>query len=100
MSELAGIFVGAKRIKRTAKKLGAAIAADEIAHVEEKPGPSDIMYAGVDGTGSGPATGITSLNLKASTIFYRLSAVRCHPAETLEPQLQESSTTSSTIDSG
>jgi hypothetical protein len=51
LSELAGIFVGAKRIERTAKKIGAAIAADEIAHVEEKPGPSDIMYAGVDGTG-------------------------------------------------
>ncbi len=51
LSELAGIFVGAKCVERTAKKLGAAIAVDEIACVEEKPNPSHTMYAGVDGTG-------------------------------------------------
>jgi hypothetical protein len=52
LSELAGIFVGAKGIEHTAKKKpGAAIAVDEIACVEEKPNPSPTMYAGVDGTG-------------------------------------------------
>lgn len=51
LSELAGVFVGPKSIERTAKKLGSAIAADEIAYVEEKPNSSDTMYAGVDGTG-------------------------------------------------
>jgi hypothetical protein len=51
LAELAGIFVGAKQVERTAKKLGVTIAADEVAVVEEKPNPSDIMYAGVDGTG-------------------------------------------------
>lgn len=51
LSELAGVSVGAKQVERTAKRLGAAIAADELSHVEEKPNPSDTMYAGVDGTG-------------------------------------------------
>lgn len=51
LSELAGIFMGAKCVERTAKTPGAAIAVDEIACVEEKPNPSRTMYAGVDGTG-------------------------------------------------
>jgi hypothetical protein len=51
LSELAGIFVGAKCVERTAKKLGVSIATDEIACVEEKPNPSHTVYAGVDGTG-------------------------------------------------
>lgn len=52
LAELAGIDVTAKSVERTSKKLGAAIAADEVIHVEEKiKAPSDTMYAGVDGTG-------------------------------------------------
>ncbi|MEW6081429.1 MAG: hypothetical protein AB1576_06580 [Bacillota bacterium] len=46
---IGGIFVGAKQVEATAKKLGATIATDEAA-IEEKPNPSDTMYA-VDGTG-------------------------------------------------
>lgn len=51
LAELAGVDVTAKSVERTSKKLGAAIAADEVIHVEEKINPSDTMYAGVDGIG-------------------------------------------------
>lgn len=51
LSELAAIDVTDKCVERTAKKLGAAIAVDEVACVEEEPNPSNTMYAGVDGTG-------------------------------------------------
>lgn len=51
LSALAAINVSTKGVERTAKKIGAAIAADEAAYVEEKPNPSDTMYVGVDGTG-------------------------------------------------
>jgi hypothetical protein len=51
LSALAAVNVSAKGVERTAKKIGAAIAADDVAYVVEKPNPSDTMYAGVDGTG-------------------------------------------------
>jgi hypothetical protein len=51
LGELAGINVTDKCVERTAKELGAAVAADEVIHFEEKPNLSDTMYAGVDGTG-------------------------------------------------
>ena len=51
LNELAGINVTDKCVERTAKKLGVAVAVDEATHFEEKPNPSDTMYAGVDGTG-------------------------------------------------
>ncbi len=51
LSALAAIDVSAKGVERTAKKIGAAIAADEVACVVEKPNPSRTMYVGVDGTG-------------------------------------------------
>lgn len=51
LSELAGINVTDKCVERTAKKLGEAIASDEVACINEKPNPSNTMYAGVDGTG-------------------------------------------------
>jgi len=51
LSELAAIDVTDKCVERTAKKLGAAIATDEVAVVEEKPTPSNTIYAGADGTG-------------------------------------------------
>lgn len=50
-SELTGIPLSDKCMERTAKKLGATIATDEIAYVEEQPNLSSTMYAGVDGTG-------------------------------------------------
>jgi len=49
--ELAAINVSGKCVERTAKKIGSAIAADEMSHVEEKPNPRTTMYVGVDGTG-------------------------------------------------
>jgi len=51
LSALAAISVSEKCVERTAKKIGAAIATDEVFYVEEKQNPSDTMYAGVDGTG-------------------------------------------------
>jgi len=51
LSELAAINASEKGVERTAKKIGSAIVADEAACVEEKPNPSNTMYAGVDGTG-------------------------------------------------
>ena len=51
LSELAAIEVTDKCVERTAKRIGAAIATDEVAVVEEKPNPSNTMYAGTDGTG-------------------------------------------------
>jgi hypothetical protein len=51
LSELAAINVSGKCVERTAKKIGSAIATDEIVHVEEKPNPRNTMYVGVDGTG-------------------------------------------------
>ncbi len=51
LSELAAVEVTDKRVERTAKKIGAAITTDEVAVVEAKSNPSNIMYAGVDGTG-------------------------------------------------
>jgi hypothetical protein len=51
LSELAGIDVTDKCVERTAKKLGEAIASDEVTCIDEKPNPSNTMYAGVDGTG-------------------------------------------------
>jgi len=51
LSELAAVNLSGKCIERTAKKIGAAIAADEVAYVEETPNSSDTMYVGVDGTG-------------------------------------------------
>ncbi len=49
--ELAGINVSEKCVERTAKKIGSAIAADEVTYIEEKSNPSETMYVGVDGTG-------------------------------------------------
>ena len=51
MSELAAVNLSGKCIERTAKKIGATIAADEVSYVEETPNSSDTMYVGVDGTG-------------------------------------------------
>jgi len=51
LSELAAVNVSEKGVERTAKKIGEAIAADDVAYVAEKPNPSDTMYVGVDGTG-------------------------------------------------
>ncbi len=51
LSALASVNVSEKSVERTAKKVGAAIAADEAAYIEEKPNSSDTMYVGVDGTG-------------------------------------------------
>lgn len=51
LSALAAINVSTKGVERTAKKIGAAIAADEAAYVAERTNPSETMYVGVDGTG-------------------------------------------------
>jgi len=51
LSELASVHLSGKCVERTAKKIGAAIAADEVSYVEEAPNPRDTMYVGVDGTG-------------------------------------------------
>jgi len=51
LSALAAVNVPTKGVERTAKKIGADIAADEVAYIAEKPNPSDTMYVGVDGTG-------------------------------------------------
>lgn len=51
LSELAAVNVSAKGVERTAKKIGAAITADEASYVEDQPNPRDTMYVGVDGTG-------------------------------------------------
>jgi len=51
LSALSAIIVSEKCVERTAKKIGSAIATDEVVYVEEKPNLSDTMYAGVDGTG-------------------------------------------------
>lgn len=52
LSALAAVNVSEKCVERTAKKIGSAIAADEVAYIEEKQkNPSNTMYVGVDGTG-------------------------------------------------
>lgn len=48
---LAGLALGAKQVERTAEGLGAEIADDERARVEEAPPAADTMYLGIDGTG-------------------------------------------------
>ena len=49
--ELAGLNITDKCVEPTAKKLGAALARDELTYRDAKPHPSPTMYAGVDGTG-------------------------------------------------
>lgn len=49
--ELAGLNVTAKCVERTAQRLGAALASDELTCLDAKPHSSPTMYAGVDGTG-------------------------------------------------
>jgi hypothetical protein len=51
LSALAAVIVSEKSVERTAKKIGEAIASDEVVYVKEKQSPRDTMYAGVDGTG-------------------------------------------------
>lgn len=51
LRELAGLPVDAKQVERTAKRVGTAVAEDEVKHWEQAVPASDVMYAGVDGTG-------------------------------------------------
>ena len=51
LQELAGIPVDIKAVERTAKRIGREVAHDEETLVKEMLPPSDVMYAGIDGTG-------------------------------------------------
>ena len=51
VSELAGVSVGARRVKRVAEALGREIAQDEQATVEPSQPSAPKMYLGMDGTG-------------------------------------------------
>ena len=51
LQELAGIPMDIKAVERTAKRIGREVAHDEETLVKEMLPPSDVMYAGIDGTG-------------------------------------------------
>ena len=51
LEELAGVRVSTSQVERTAKGLGAAIAADERAGIAPEPCPAPTVYLGMDGTG-------------------------------------------------
>lgn len=51
LNELAGVTLDAKAVERTAERVGATMARDEAERVEVTHPASQVMYAGVDGTG-------------------------------------------------
>jgi len=53
LKDLAGLYVVAKQVDRTAEALGAEVAADERSHVDPVPSSeiAPTLYLGLDGTG-------------------------------------------------